>query len=146
MTPTRVLFPQILDSLEEAGATKHNIKIIIALGTHRPMTSQELKEKYGAEIVEEYDFVNHESGNEMELEYLGGVESADLPIWINKDFMKAEVRITTGNIIPHFAGWGAGAKTLLPGLAGEKTVGKVHIHSRPKPRMRSVWSRTQPEI
>jgi nickel-dependent lactate racemase len=130
VTPTRVLLPRILRSLEEAGARKDDIKIIIALGTHRRMTDQELKEKYGAEVVEEYELVSHAFDNESELAYLGGVEDAGLPIWINKDFMKAEIRITTGNIIPHFnAGWGAGAKTLLPGLAGEETVGKMHVYS-----------------
>jgi nickel-dependent lactate racemase len=36
----------------------------------------------------------------------------------------------TGNLVPHYnAGWGAGAKILLPGLAGEETVGRMHVYS-----------------
>jgi nickel-dependent lactate racemase len=129
VTPTQTILPPILRSLEDSGANKKNIKIIIALGTHREMTEQEMKNKYGAQIVEEYEVINHAFNNEPELEYIGKIAD-DVPVWINKDYIKADIRIATGNIIPHCnAGWGAGAKIILPGLAGEETVGRMHVHS-----------------
>ncbi len=128
-TPTHILLPPILKQLEIAGAKKSDIKIITALGTHRPMTIDEMKEKYGAEILEEYEVVNHVFNDSSQLEYCGMIAN-DIPVWINKEYLKADIRITTGNIVPHFnAGWGAGAKILLPGLAGEETVGRMHVHS-----------------
>jgi len=128
-TPTHLLLPPLLNSLKEAGASRDKIRIIVALGTHRRMREPEMREKYGSEIVEEYEFVNHDFDDESQLKYLGSV-AGDVPVWINKDFLEADIRIVTGNIIPHFnAGWGAGAKILLPGLAGEETVGKMHVHS-----------------
>ncbi|MGQ9543830.1 MAG: nickel-dependent lactate racemase [Candidatus Bathyarchaeia archaeon] len=129
VTPTHLILPKILGMLEKAGANRRDIKIIIALGTHREMTIQEMKDKYGATIVEEYEVINHTFNDEAKLEYLGKI-AGDVPVWINKDYLKADIRIVTGNIIPHFnAGWAAGAKILLPGLAGEETVGRMHVHS-----------------
>ena len=129
VTPTHIILPPILKSLESAGANRRDIKIIIALGTHREMTEQEMKDKYGPQIVEEYEVINHTFDNQTELEYIGKIAD-NVPVWINKDYIKADIRIATGNIIPHCnAGWGAGAKILLPGLAGEETVGRMHVHS-----------------
>jgi nickel-dependent lactate racemase len=129
VTPTHIILPTLLSFLEKSGAKKEDIKIIIALGTHRSMDRKEMKEKYGEEIVERYEVINHEFEDQSELEYLGNIVE-DVPVWINKNYLKADIRIATGNLIPHFnAGWGAGAKILLPGLAGEETVGRMHIHS-----------------
>jgi len=42
--------------------------------------------------------------------------------------VEADVRIGIGNILPHYpTGWSGGAKILLPGVAGEKTTGLVHL-------------------
>lgn len=128
-TPTHLLLAGLLAKLKEAGARKDGIKLFIALGTHRPMTESEMKEKYGPEIVEEYEFINHGFDDASQLKYVGDMVG-DVPVWINKGFLESDLRIVTGNIIPHFnAGWAAGAKILLPGLAGEETVGRMHVHS-----------------
>ncbi len=128
-TPTNLLLPPVLESLKKAGASKDRIKVFVALGTHRRMTESEMKEKYGSGVVEEYEFVNHAFDDESQLKYIGDMTEG-VPVWINKGFVEADIRIVTGNIIPHFnAGWGAGAKILLPGLAGEETVGRMHVHS-----------------
>lgn len=130
VTPTQVILPPILESLERAGARKDDIKLIAALGTHRRMTEQEMKEKYGPQVVEEYNVINHSFDEESELEYLGRAQDSDMPIYINKEYLKTDFRIATGNLVPHFnAGWGGGAKILLPGLAGEETVGRMHAYS-----------------
>jgi nickel-dependent lactate racemase len=129
VTPTRSLLSVILRRLEGAGAAPDMIKVFIALGTHRKMTEDEISEKYGDELAERYEIVNHDSGDESRLKYFGTIAD-DLPVWINKEFSECDVRIATGNVIPHFnAGWGAGAKTLLPGLAGDETVGRMHVLS-----------------
>lgn len=128
-TPTHLLLPPLLRAMRDAGVRKDQITVFIALGTHRPMTASEMKEKYGPTVVEEYTFVNHAFDDPSQLTYVGDM-AGDVPVWINKAFMKANLRIVTGNIIPHFnAGWAAGAKILLPGLAGEETVGRMHVHS-----------------
>jgi len=128
ITPTQTILPTLLEEIEFLGVRKSDITIIVALGTHRPMTDRELREKYGSEIVEEYNIVNHEWDNPSELKPMGKLPG-DVPIWINKRFTEADVRIGVGNIIPHFtAGWSGGSKILLPGLAGEETVAGMHYY------------------
>jgi nickel-dependent lactate racemase len=105
------------------------IKVFVALGTHRKMTQDEMNQKYGDELGERYEVINHDCSDKSHLKYFGTIEN-DLPVWINKEFAECDVRIATGNVIPHFnAGWGAGAKTLFPGLAGNETVGRMHVLS-----------------
>jgi nickel-dependent lactate racemase len=129
VTPTRVLLRPILESLRGAGARRDDVKLFVALGTHRPITAQEMKMKYGPEVVEEYEVINHSFDEQANLEYLGNAQE-NLPVYINKEYSKADIRIATGNVIPHFnAGWGGGAKILFPGLAGEETVGRMHAFS-----------------
>ena len=129
VTPTNTLLTPILRLLKDVGVRKQDTKIIVALGSHRAMTVREMKEKYGAELVEKYQVINHTYDDESQLEYLGKV-AGDLPVWINRKYSRAGIRIATGSIIPHFnAGWGAGAKIILPGLAGEETIGRMHAHS-----------------
>lgn len=128
-TPTETLIPPVLSALKSAGVKKDSIQLIIALGTHRKMTDSEMKEKYGEEILEEYKVVNHMYDDHNELSEKGEIRKG-LPIWINKRYLESTFRITVGNIIPHMnAGWSGGAKSLLPGLAGEETVGLMHIES-----------------
>lgn len=129
VTPTHLLLPPILSLLQKAGAERDKIKIIIALGTHREMTDQEMRDKYGAQIIEQYEVINHTFNEQSELMYVGKIAD-DVPVWINKEYLKADIRIATGNLIPHFnTGWAAGAKILLPGLAGEETAGRMHVRS-----------------
>jgi nickel-dependent lactate racemase len=129
VTPTRTLLSVILKRLERAGAKAEMVKIFIALGTHRKMTDGEMQEKYGAEILENYEVVNHDPSDNSRLKYFGTV-AGDLPVWINKEYAECDIRIATGNLIPHFnAGWAAGAKILFPGLAGNETVGRMHVLS-----------------
>jgi nickel-dependent lactate racemase len=101
VTPTHLLLQPLLRLLEDAGARKEDIRIVIALGTHRRMTEEEMKEKYGAETVEEYEVINHAFDDESQLKYIGNI-AGDVPVWINRDYINADIRIATGNLIPHF--------------------------------------------
>ncbi len=123
ITPNKSLLPPLI---KHFNLRKENVQIIIALGTHRKMTDREMLEKYGHELVEEYEIVNHAYDERDQLKMVGKLPNG-VPILANKEFLNADVRISVGNIIPHFTpGWSAGSKTLLPGLAGEETVGWMH--------------------
>jgi nickel-dependent lactate racemase len=125
-TPIRTILPVLLGKIRSLGVKNEDVTILVALGTHRPMTDREMREKYGPEVLEEYTVINHEWDNPSELRPMG-VLPGGVPIWINKTFMEADVRIGVGNIVPHMtSGWAAGSKILLPGLAGEETVAGLH--------------------
>ncbi|MCX7845405.1 MAG: nickel-dependent lactate racemase [Dictyoglomaceae bacterium] len=115
----------LLKELERGGVKKENISFFIALGSHEPMSSEEIKEKLGEEISSQYPVYNHEFKNEEELLYLG--DESRLPMYINKKLMEHDIKITLGVIEPHlFAGYSGGVKTICIGLAGYKTLSATH--------------------
>ena len=56
---------------------------------------------------------------------------ADVPVFLNREWVDADVRITTGFVEPHFfAGFSGGPKLVAPGLAGLETVLTLHDAKR----------------
>ena len=50
-----------------------------------------------------------------------------MPVWLNRAWVEADVRITTGFVEPHFfAGFSGGPKLVAPGLAGLETILTLH--------------------
>jgi nickel-dependent lactate racemase len=127
VTPCKKIIPILLDELNAAGVRDEDIKVIVALGTHRPMTDEELLKRFGKEILSRVSVINHTSKDEKNLLFLGKLASGTL-FWINKEVYKADIKIALGNVIPHcYGGWAAGAKAILPGVSGEITTGMVHL-------------------
>jgi len=56
-----------------------------------------------------------------------GRHGADVPVWLARDWVEADVRLTTGFVEPHFfAGFSGGPKLVAPGLAALETVLTLH--------------------
>lgn len=126
-TPISTILPVLMDRLEESGAKAENIKIVIALGSHRYMTEKEMEERVGSKIYPKYKVVNSEFKDPDKLVYVGDTEEG-APIIATKDIMDVDVRIGVGNLVPHpVMGWGGGGKILYPGVAGEDTVSYFHL-------------------
>jgi nickel-dependent lactate racemase len=127
VTPTKQIVPMLLDALNEAGIPDQDIQVIISSGTHRPMTDAELDEKYGDPVMARVAILPHHYKDPDSLvDY--GVTERGTRILVNKHVVEADVRIAVGNIIPHHpTGWSAGAKAVLPGVAGEETVAQMHF-------------------
>lgn len=122
--PNDRVLPVLLEELSHV--PRENIVLINALGVHRRNTEEELVGMLGQEIVEGYRIVQHAAQDEGELVDLGR-SSFGHPIWVNRTYMEASVRILTGLIEPHFfAGFSGGPKAVLPGLAGEETILRNH--------------------
>ena len=115
---------------EMPGINPDDVTILIATGTHRTNTRAELERMLGHEIVANYTVINHDSRDDTSLAYLGETKFG-APIYLNKKWLAADVRITTGFVEPHFfAGFSGGAKMVAPGLAGLKTVLVLHDAKR----------------
>ena len=122
--PSRTLLPVLLGEL--AHVPDERIAILIATGTHRPNDRGELVEMLGEEVVERYRVVNHDAFDAAGLTCLGEVEPR-VPVWLNRQWVAADVRITTGFVEPHFfAGFSGGPKLVAPGLAGFETTMRLH--------------------
>ncbi len=126
MTPVHRFLPQILSELHSVGIQKSEIRIVFALGTHRPMTLAEIIAKVGAEIAGEYQLVNVPSSTLSEMVYMGE-SSNHIPVWVNRTVAEADFRIGLGEIAPHLdVGFSGGAKIILPGVCGTETVDTFH--------------------
>ncbi|RPI26539.1 MAG: nickel-dependent lactate racemase [Acidobacteria bacterium] len=126
-TPCGVIVPLVLDELNRAGIPDSAVSIVISSGTHRPMTSLEIDQKYGREVVSRVPIIPHRYKEPAELVDFG-TTSRGTPIVVNRHVVEADFRIAIGEIVPHHpAGFGGGAKAVLPGVAGEETVARMHL-------------------
>jgi nickel-dependent lactate racemase len=127
LTPCDQIIPLLLDELYASGVPDNAITVVIALGTHRPMTEEEIVVKYGPRVTKRVQVVNHDCLDEQSL-VACGITSRGTDIWVNRIVLEADVRIGVGNIVPHYpTGWSGGAKILLPGVAGERTTAQMHF-------------------
>jgi nickel-dependent lactate racemase len=103
-----------------------DITILIATGTHRTNSPAEVENMLGADIARRFRVVNHDSRDRASLAYVGRT-STDVPVYLNRAWLDADVKITTGFVEPHFfAGFSGGPKMVAPGLAGLETVLVLH--------------------
>jgi lactate racemase len=125
-TPADLILPHVLHQLLIAGIKPEDIRIVIALGTHRPMTQAEIVSKIGPEVARTYKIINTSCSNENETVYIG-TSSIGIPAFLNRAVVDADVRIGIGMITPHMdAGFSGGAKIILPGVCGAPTVQAFH--------------------
>ncbi len=125
-TPVHQLLPILLNELQVERLGVH-VTVLIALGTHRPMTRAEIERKVGKEIAARYPVVNHSPGDPGSLVYLQTTPNG-APIYVNRLLQEADVCIGISNIVPHnLAGWSGGAKIVQPGICGKETTYRTHL-------------------
>jgi nickel-dependent lactate racemase len=100
--PNQLLLPPILRTLEAQGIRRDDILILVATGLHRPNEGAELDELVGAEIARSYRVENHHGKVLEEHDYLG-TTAAGVPVWLDRRYVRADLKITTGLIEPHHA-------------------------------------------
>lgn len=138
--PREAMVRAILDALPETAAS--DVTILVATGTHRANTREELVGMLGADLVERYRVINHDARDEASL-VGAGTTSSGVPIRINRHWLGADVRITTGFVEPHFfAGFSGGPKMVAPGLAGLATTLVLH-DARHIGHPRATWGVTE---
>ncbi|HEV2447263.1 MAG TPA: lactate racemase domain-containing protein, partial [Candidatus Sulfopaludibacter sp.] len=125
-TPAHILLPPVMGELQQAGVSRERITLIAALGTHRPMTPEDMRKKLGAAWVGDLAWENHDYADPGKNVYLG-TTSRGTPVYINRTVAAADLVISLGVIEPHvIAGFGGGYKNLIPGAAGAQTIAATH--------------------
>ncbi|MEW6232755.1 MAG: nickel-dependent lactate racemase [Chloroflexota bacterium] len=126
-TPVHKILPLVLERLERGGVAEADIAILMALGTHRPMTEPELRAKLGAEVVRRFPVANHRYDDQMAL-YDAGTTPEGIRIGLSRAVVEADFVLGLGNIVPHpHPGYAGGAKILYPGVASQETVAGFHL-------------------
>ncbi len=106
-----------------------DIKIICANGTHVSPSLDFIKRIVGEDIYNRYQKsikISSTKSPASKYEWIG-VTSRGTPVELNKELFDRDLLISTSNVQPHyFAGYEGGAKALLPGCSGLKTITTNH--------------------
>ena len=130
---------------QQIGAATANFDILIALGTHQPMSEAAICERLeisAAERATTYStvrFFNHEWDNPAALTNIGtltkadtrelsdGLFELDVPVEINKRVLDYDQIVIIGPVFPHeVVGFSGGNKYLFPGVAGPEILNFFH--------------------
>ena len=79
--PSATVLPVLLDEL--AHVPKEQIAILVASGTHRANTAEELDTMLGREVTRRYRVVNHDAFDSAGLKYAGETPQG-IPVWLNQ--------------------------------------------------------------
>jgi nickel-dependent lactate racemase len=125
--PTRIagIAPYVIEELAAAGVGQECIQFLCAQGSHGSLTEADFARKLGPYIVEGFNVFNH---NPYECcEYVGTTRRGT-PVHLSAEYLKADLKIGIGSIVPHpMAGFGGGAKIVLPGVASMETIEHNHL-------------------
>jgi nickel-dependent lactate racemase len=118
--------PALLDSLAQGGLSPDRVTLLVATGLHRASTHDELVAMLGEDVLRRCRTVSHRARVNAEQRDLGRTPGG-VPVFIDRAYLEADVKITTGFIEPHLmAGFSGGRKLIAPGCAGEETIKALH--------------------
>jgi len=140
--PVGLMFKTIFQTI---GAVTKHLDIIVALGTHPPMSEEaicgrlDISLEARRSIYEKVRFFNHEWDNPEALHEIGvipakdisdltgGLFAMDVPVEINKRVYDYDQVIIVGPVFPHeVVGFSGGNKYLFPGIGGPKILNFFH--------------------
>jgi nickel-dependent lactate racemase len=94
---------------------------LVATGSHRGTTVEELTEKLGEDIVRSEQIVIHDCLSKDNVEV--GTLPSGAKFMVNRVAVETELLVSEGFIEPHFfAGFSGGRKSVFPGVCARKTV------------------------
>lgn len=125
-TPKKEILTFLIRHLEATGIRPERMRILFALGTHRPLSESEVDEILGKELMGKIPYAQHDSRSE-ELVPIGRLKTGT-EVRVNPFLLEADFRIGIGSILPHpFAGFGGGPKILMPGVANFDAIREHHM-------------------
>ena len=125
----KTVMPILLDEIKKAGVGRDRTGIIFANGSHLSQTEEEKISLIGKKIYTSYKVFEHNAFN-FEKMYYAGKTSFGTRIYLNKVLKEYDKIVTIGAVSHHyFAGFGGGAKMILPGLAYQSTIEVNHKRS-----------------
>lgn len=125
-TGSEIYLPILVDRLNACGIPDKQIRILVALGIHRPQTQAEHRKILGS-VYGRVAVHDHDADDPAGLVPLG-TTSAGIPVAVNRHVVEADRVIVTGTAGFHyFAGFGGGRKGLVPGVASRQTCMASHF-------------------
>ncbi|MDE0624702.1 MAG: nickel-dependent lactate racemase [Bryobacterales bacterium] len=124
--PNKTVLPHVIGALQAGGISPSAITIMIATGLHREATAEELEEIVGENILKHHPVHSHRA-REIDEQVFLGETAGGTQAFVDERFVEADLHITLGFIEPHLmAGFSGGRKLIGIGLAGERTIKRLH--------------------
>ena len=125
-SPKKLILRALLKELDEARIPREGIFVIVALGTHRELTHEELVAVYGDDIVGGYSLSSHNC-YAPDLVPVAKLKTGTV-VKINRRVHEATFRIGIGSVFPHpMNGFGGGGKILFPGVSDFDAILEHHL-------------------
>ncbi len=140
--PLGMLFARLFD---QVGAVTRALDVMIALGTHQPMSEEAICQRLEITVEERRGkfggvrFFNHEWDNPTALRHIGdltredtraltgGLLEMDVPVRVNAKVFDYDQLIIVGPVFPHeVVGFSGGNKYLVPGVSGPEVLNFFH--------------------
>ncbi|MEE9608339.1 MAG: lactate racemase domain-containing protein [Myxococcota bacterium] len=130
-TPVHRFLPRVIDELLAGGIDASEIRILIGTAAHRPAGAEEAAKKLGRELARRFPPLVHDFMG-PEIRFVGWIRGG--PVYLDRRFLAADLRICIGGAVPHDeTGFGGGAKMVVPGVAGRLTIAHFHGALPPRP-------------
>ena len=113
---------------EDMNIPTEKIAVLIALGTHRKNTEEEKKTLAGEYAYNNCAMVVDHDCDADDLEYVG-TTSMGTEVYVNPLAVGRKVIVISGTVHHLMAGYGGGRKSIVPGIAGRKTIKMNHIRA-----------------
>lgn len=125
-TPVHLIYSHVLAELRRGGIKDADVTVVPAIGLHRGMAEEEVRQRLGIEAHAPLQFINPDCDNLESMLNLG-TTSRGTPVWINRTVAEADFVVSIGCIEPHIiASFGGGYKNIIPGVAGRLTTAHNH--------------------
>ncbi|MEN3185317.1 MAG: lactate racemase domain-containing protein [Atribacterota bacterium] len=138
--PMKTIFTVLMEDLLPPSKTLH---FLIALGTHPPMTDEELKNHLGVTYGEARtlgtEVFNHVYNDPQELLHIGtiskeeveaiskGLLKESIPVTVNRRILDYDELLIVGPVFPHeVVGFSGGYKYFFPGISGAEIIDQFH--------------------
>jgi nickel-dependent lactate racemase len=119
------VLPAVLDRVLAAGVPAHATTVVVAAGTHPPMTSAALEALLGP-LPPGVRAIQHRSREHSDLVSVGELGSGHR-VRLHRSVVEAALLVTVGTVRHHyFAGFGGGGKLVFPGVAGYEEIQVNH--------------------
>jgi len=135
--PMAHILEMLLPVLRETGC---NVTVLVALGTHPPMSAESLREHLGLDPDGEgIRIINHAwkdpgslvtigslAGREVEF-LTGGLMDSEVKLQVNREVASTDVMVFLHPVFPHeLVGFSGGSKYIFPGISGPEMIDIVH--------------------
>lgn len=126
-TPVATFIATVVRELGKAGVSDDRMEVLLACGVHRASRPEEVRQKLGPEVAERLRHSCHDAYDKGRL-VEAGVTSRGTRVWLNEKLAEADLVVCLGAVEPHLLlGFGGGLKMIVPGCAGNETIGKNHL-------------------